>query len=184
MKLTLASGRAHPKHTEGGDFRQATYRAVRQGLRTAAARGDCVLLEPWYTFTLRLPQEAVGRALADMPRLFADFDPPVTEGGEAVITGRAPVSELMGYAREVAAYTRGRGQLACLPGGYAECHNAEEVIAAAGALIAAGVDAVFTPTDNKIMDAELAIKSGRCTPEQSLDKLATDLVALFAAARR
>ena len=132
VKLTLASGRAHPKHTEGGDFRQATYRAVRQGLRTAAARGDCVLLEPWYTFTLRLPQEAVGRALADMPRLFADFDPPVTEGGEAVITGRAPVSELMGYAREVAAYTRGRGQLACLPGGYAECHNAEEVIAAAG----------------------------------------------------
>ena len=132
VKLTLASGRAHPKHTEGGDFRQATYRAVRQGLRTAAARGDCVLLEPWYTFTLRLPQEAVGRALADMPRLFAEFDPPVTEGGEAVITGRAPVPELMGYAREVAAYTRGRGQLACLPGGYAECHNADEVIAAAG----------------------------------------------------
>ena len=132
VKITLRSGRAHPKHTEGGDFRQAPYRAVRQGLRSAAARGGCVLLEPWYEFTLRLPQEAVGRALADMPRLCAEFEPPETEAEGTVIRGSAPVSELRGYARELAAYTRGRGTLSCLPAGYAPCHNAEAVIAASG----------------------------------------------------
>ena len=131
VKIALAAGRAHVKHTEGGDFRQATYRAVRQGLRTAQARGDCVLLEPWYQFTLRLPQESVGRALADMPRLCAQFEPPVTQGEEVVVTGKAPVASLRGYAREVTAYTKGRGQLSCLPAGYAPCHNTEEVIAAA-----------------------------------------------------
>ena len=132
VKITLAAGRAHPKHTEGGDFRQATYRAVRQGLRTAQSRGGCVLLEPWYEFTLRLPQEALGRALADMPRLNADFRPPESDGADAVLAGRAPVACLRGYAREVAAYTRGRGQLFCLPAGYAPCHNTAEVVAAAG----------------------------------------------------
>ena len=132
VRITLRSGRAHPKHTEGGDFRQATYRAVRQGLRAAASEGGAVLLEPWYDFTLRLPAEAVGRALADMPKLLAEFAPPETEGETALIRGRVPVSELRGYARELAAYTKGRGQLSCLPGGYARCHNAEEVIASAG----------------------------------------------------
>ena len=132
VKITLAAGRAHPKHTEGGDFRQATYRAVRQGLRTAAAQGACVLLEPWYEFSLRLPQESVGRALADMPRLHAEFEPPASEGDMVLISGKAPVAALRGYAREVAAYTRGRGQLSCLPGGYAPCHNTDEVIAACG----------------------------------------------------
>lgn len=132
VKITLAAGRAHPKHTEGGDFRQATYRAVRQGLRTAAAQGACVLLEPWYEFSLRLPQESVGRALADMPRLHAEFEPPASEGDMALISGKAPVAALRGYAREVASYTRGRGQLSCLPGGYAPCHNTDEVIAASG----------------------------------------------------
>lgn len=132
VRITLRSGRSHPKHTEGGDFRQATYRAVRQGLRTAAAEGAAVLLEPWYDFTLRLPQESVGRALADMPRLSAEFAPPETEGETAVITGRAPVSELRGYARELASYTRGRGQLVCIPGGYAECHDTEAVVATIG----------------------------------------------------
>ena len=132
VKITLAAGRAHPKHTEGGDFRQATYRAVRQGLRTAAAQGACVLLEPWYEFSLRLPQESVGRALADMPRLHAEFEPPASEGDMALISGKAPVAALRGYAREVAAYTRGHGQLSCLPGGYAPCHNTDEVIAASG----------------------------------------------------
>lgn len=131
VRITLRSGRSHPKHTEGGDFRQATYRAVRQGLRTAA-EGAAVLLEPWYDFTLRLPQESVGRALADMPRLSAEFAPPETEGETAVITGRAPVSELRGYARELASYTRGRGQLVCIPGGYAECHDTEAVVATIG----------------------------------------------------
>ena len=132
VKITLAAGRAHLKHTEGGDFRQATYRAVRQGLRMAQAQGACQLLEPWYRFTLRLPQESLGRALADMPKLFAQFDPPLTRGEEAVLSGRAPVAVLLGYAKEVAAYTRGRGQLACLPDGYAPCHSTDEVVAAAG----------------------------------------------------
>ena len=132
VKITLCSGRAHIKHTEGGDFRQATYRAVRQGLRTAQAQGGCVLLEPWYQFTLRVPQECLGRALADMPRLCGEFDPPQTQGEEALLTGRAPVSELRGYAREVISYTQGRGQLQCLPGGYAPCHNAQEVMEALG----------------------------------------------------
>ena len=132
VTLTLASGRAHLKHTEGGDFRQATYRAVRQGLRTAQSQGLCVLLEPWYRFTLRVPQAALGRALADMPRLCGEFDPPVTQGEEAVLTGRAPVACLRGYAGEVAAYTRGRGQLSCLPAGHFPCHNTAQVVAAAG----------------------------------------------------
>ena len=132
VKLTLVSGRAHPKHTEGGDFRQATYRAVRQGLRTAAARGEAVLLEPWYDFTLRVPQESVGRALADLARLSADFAPPETHGADSVLTGRAPVASMMGYAREVAAYTHGRGQLVCIPCGYDLCHNAAEAVSAIG----------------------------------------------------
>ena len=133
VKITLAAGRAHIKHTEGGDFRQATYRAVRQGLRTAQAQGACVLLEPWYDFTLRLPQECVGRALADMPRLWAQFEPPVSQGGEAVIQGRAPVALVCGATPGRWLPTPGAGgQLSCLPGGYAPCHNPEEVVAAVG----------------------------------------------------
>ena len=128
VKITLCSGRSHPKHTEGGDFRQATYRAVRQGLRTAQRDGGCVLLEPWYEFTLRLPQEALGRALADMPRLCAEFGAPEQDGENAVIRGRAPVSELRAYPRELASYTGGRGRLLCVPGGYSACHNSEEVV--------------------------------------------------------
>ena len=147
VKISLAAGRAHPKHTEGGDFRQATYRAVRQGLMTAAAKGGCVLLEPWYDFTLRVPAENLGRALADMPRLSAEFAPPETGADGCVITGRAPVSLMRSYARELAAYTRGRGQLSCLPGGYERCHNAAEVIAGigydAGADTANSADSVF-----------------------------------------
>ena len=92
VDITLAAGRAHVKHTEGGDFRQATYRAVRQGLRTAQALGLCALLEPWYRFTLRVPQAALGRALADMPRLCGEFEAPVSQGEEAVLTGKAPVA--------------------------------------------------------------------------------------------
>ena len=132
VKITLAAGRAHPKHTEGGDFRQATYRAVRQGLRTAASSGGCVLLEPWYGFTLRVPQESVGRAISDLQRMCAEFDAPETEDGAAVVRGRAPVVAMRGYARELAAYTRGRGRLSCRPCGYEPCHNAVEVIEAIG----------------------------------------------------
>ena len=124
MKITLLIGRAHLKHTEGGDFRQATYRAVRHGLLQAKS----VLLEPWYDFRLEVPQSQVGRAISDMQRLCAEFEPPQTEGENAVITGFAPVSEMQGYTLKVASYTRGLGSLICMPKGYLPCHNAEEVI--------------------------------------------------------
>lgn len=128
MKITLAAGRAHLKHTEGGDFRQATYRAVRQGLRQA----ESILLEPWYDYRLTLPAESLGRAMADMQRKSGTFAPPLQQGEMAVLSGSAPVAELQGYQREVISYTRGRGQLACTLKGYAPCHNAQEVIAAVG----------------------------------------------------
>ena len=132
VKITLTAGRAHLKHTEGGDFRQATYRAVRQGLRTAARDGHVALLEPWYNVRLELPAANLGRAMNDLQRMGGQTEPPAQQGDLAVLAGRAPVSELRGYAREVAAYTRGEGRLICTPAGYAPCHNAEAVIAAAG----------------------------------------------------
>ena len=124
LKITLLTGRAHLKHTEGGDFRQATYRAVRQGLMQA----EPVLLEPWYDYRLTVPQELVGRAMTDVQRMSGTFDPPETAGEMAVLTGTAPVASMRGYPREVAAYTRGRGQLSCTVRGYAPCPNADEVI--------------------------------------------------------
>lgn len=128
MEITLVSGRAHPKHTEGGDFRQATYRAVRQGLRTA----NSLLLEPIYTFTLEVPQENIGRAIADIQHMHGEFQPPETEGEFAVLRGTAPVSEMHEYPKEVLQYTHGRGRLLCSLQGYAPCHNAEEVLARIG----------------------------------------------------
>ena len=128
MKITLLTGRAHRKHTEGGDFRQATYRAVRQGLMCAKS----VLLEPWYSFRLEVPTVGVGRAMTDLQRMGAQFQPPESAGESAVLTGSVPVSELGGYWTEVAAYTGGRGRLSCAVEGYRPCHNAEEVIAQAG----------------------------------------------------
>ncbi len=128
MKITLAAGKAHLKHTEGGDFRQATYRAVRQGLRS----NECVLLEPWYDYELEIPTENVGRAIADLQHMSADFEPPVTVGEMSVITGSAPVPELNGYQEEVTAYTHGHGRLTCSASGYRECHNAEAVVSAVG----------------------------------------------------
>ena len=140
VKITLAAGRAHQKHTEGGDFRQATYRAVRQGLRTAAARGAVQLLEPWYDFTLELPAGAVGRAMADVQRMCGAFDAPETLGDTARLRGRLPVATARGYAREVAAYTHGLGRWNVLPAGYDACHDAESVIAASGYDPAADVE--------------------------------------------
>ncbi len=125
MKLTLVAGRAHEKHTEGGDFRQATYRAVRQGLRKAKS----VLLEPWYSFRLELPQANLGHALADLQRMGGETDAPETVGGEVVLTGGGPVSQLRDYAAEVAAYTKGRGRLTCLPGPYRPCPDQETIVA-------------------------------------------------------
>ena len=132
VKLTLAAGRAHQKHTEGGDFRQATYRAVRQGLRMAAAKNAVQLLEPWYDFTLELPADALGRAMADVQRMCGSFEAPETLGDTVRLTGRLPVATARGYAREVAAYTHGLGRWAVLPAGYDACHNSEEIIAAVG----------------------------------------------------
>ena len=128
MKITLLTGRAHLKHTEGGDFRQATYRAVRQGLMCAKS----VLLEPWYSFRLEVPTGNVGRAMTDLQRMGAQFQPPESAGERAVLAGSVPVSELGGYWTEVAAYTGGRGRLSCAVECYRPCHKAEEVISQSG----------------------------------------------------
>ena len=126
LRITLAAGRAHLKHTEGGDFRQATYRAVRQGLMKA----ESILLEPYYAFRLTVPPEQIGRAISDIRAKSGSFDPPVETLGGTLLQGRAPVSELRDYARDVAAYTRGRGRLSCEVAGYFPCHNTEAVVAA------------------------------------------------------
>jgi predicted RNA-binding protein with PIN domain len=128
MKLTLLTGRAHVKHTEGGDFRQATYRAVRQGLMQAKS----VLLEPWYAFRLEVPQENVGRAMSDIQLMAGEFEPPVLTGDTALLTGSAPVATMGDYQPQVAAYTKGRGRLFCSVEGYRPCHNAQEVIETIG----------------------------------------------------
>ncbi len=130
MKITLIAGRAHLKHTEGGDFRQATYRAVRQGLMMA----KCQLLEPWYAFRLEVPAENLGRAMNDIQRMEGSFDPPETsaDGQSATLSGTAPVTAMRSYPMEVVSYTRGRGRLNLTLDGYRPCHNAQEVIAASG----------------------------------------------------
>lgn len=128
MEITLVSGKAHRKHTEGGDFRQATYRAVRQGLRQAKS----VLLEPVYEFALELPAENAGRAMSDVQRMNGSFEPPVIDGETAVIRGTCPAAAMRDYSKEVIGYTRGKGRLSCTLSGYEPCHNADEVIAAIG----------------------------------------------------
>lgn len=124
VKITLAAGKAHLKHTEGGDFRQAAYRAVRQGLKEA----ECVLLEPYYRFRLEIPADAVGRAMTDIERLYGTMNPPQTDGEDAILTGTAPAATMRDYQKEVYAYTKGRGRLFCEVQGYAPCHNAQEVL--------------------------------------------------------
>lgn len=128
MKITLVAGAASLKHTEGGDFRQATYRAVRQGLK----RGKCRLLEPYYFFRVEVPNENVGRAMADIQRMTGTFDPPVTDGDMSALTGTVPVSEMMDYQKELVSYTKGRGRLFLRIQGYFPCHNEGEVIEAVG----------------------------------------------------
>ena len=125
VEIILASGKAHPKHTEGGDFRQATYRAVRQGLLSAKS----ILLEPVYDFTLEVPNENVGRAMADIQHMSGTFNPPEVNDNISVITGEAPVSTMHDYSRDVVQYTHGAGKLLCTFKGYEPCHNSEEVIA-------------------------------------------------------
>ena len=128
MRITLAGGRAHLKHTEGGDFRQATYRAVRQGLKS----GESILLEPFYDFELEVPGEQVGRAMSDIRRMQGTFEPPETLGDTSLLKGRVPVASSIDYMSEVNAYTKGRGRLKLHFSGYGPCHNAEEVIERTG----------------------------------------------------
>lgn len=128
IRITLVSGKAHLKHTEGGDFRQAVYRAVRQGLKQA----ESVLLEPYYEYRLELPSENVGRAMTDIERIHGTFGLPQTEADRTILTGMAPVSTMRDYQKEVHAYTRGNGTLQCTLKGYAPCHNTEEVLVATG----------------------------------------------------
>lgn len=128
MKITLIAGRAHLKHTEGGDFRQATYRALRQGLRSAA----CTLLEPVYEFRIELPLECAGRAMTDIQKMHGSFSPMEIEGENAVLKGTAPVVTMRGYQTELISYTKGKGRMTCSVSSYQPCHNAEEVIEARG----------------------------------------------------
>ena len=128
IKITLVAGRAHQKHTEGGDFRQATYRAVRQGLRMA----ESILLEPYYKFRLEIPQQMVGRAMTDIEKMHGTFETPDTSKEMAVLQGVAPVSTMQGYQKEVLAYSKGMGRLFTTLNGYDICHNAEEIIEEAG----------------------------------------------------
>lgn len=173
VRITLLAGRAHLKHTEGGDFRQATYRAIRQGLRKSLAAGQMLLLEPWYEFDLQLPAGSVGRAMSDIQGMGGVFEDTAGE----VLRGRAPVSEMKDYAAEVASYTHGFGHLTCRFCGYAACHNPEEVIEAAGydadGDIDNPADSVFcfhgagrnVPWDRA--DAEMHLKGAFARPETS-----------------
>lgn len=128
MRITLVAGRAHQKHTEGGDFRQATFRAVRQGLKQA----ESILLEPYYEYRMEVPADMIGRALTDIQKMHGTFETPEQEGGMAVLCGNAPVVTMQGYQTELIAYTKGRGRLFCTLKGYFPCHNTEEVLEAAG----------------------------------------------------
>ena len=132
VRITLVGGRAHLKHTEGGDFRQATYRAMRQALMTACDLGECMLLEPWYAFELELPTDKVGRAMSDLTRMSARFGSPEQMGDEARIAGEVPASELGDYALQLAEYTSGQGRISLEFSGYEPCHDADRVIAEAG----------------------------------------------------
>ena len=128
MKITLAAGKAHLKHTEGGDFRQATYRAVRHGLMNA----ESILLEPYYDFHLEIPNDSVGRAITDIQQMGGEFEPPVSSGEMTIISGSAPVSEMRDYHTEVISYSHGKGRLNCMLKGYFPCHDQDKVIAAYG----------------------------------------------------
>ncbi|MBQ3008713.1 MAG: NYN domain-containing protein, partial [Oscillospiraceae bacterium] len=128
MKITLVNGRAHLKHTEGGDFRQSTYRAVRQGLMQA----ESVLLEPWYDFEITVPTENTGRVMTDIQKMSGNFDAPVTDGDNSVLTGSAPVSEINSYGSEIINFTRGKGRIVLKYKGYMPCHNADEIIVETG----------------------------------------------------
>ena len=128
LKITLITGRSHNKHTSGGDFREATYRALRQGLE----KGKNILLEPFYEFKIKIDLNHMGRVLSDIQKAYGDFDPPKTIGDKTIITGKAPVSTFMNYSTELIAFTGGRGTISLIFGGYHPCHNEDEVIETLG----------------------------------------------------
>lgn len=128
MKITLIGGKGSLVHSVGGDFREATYRAVRQGLMELKQKQACQLLEPWYKFHLEIPADQVGRALTDIQKMHGSFDPPVTQGNFSVIAGQAPVAEMQDYATEIRNYSHGQGHLECIFSGYQVCHDAEKII--------------------------------------------------------
>ena len=128
MKITLIGGKASNVHTVGGDFREATYRALRQGLMELREQGSCQLLEPWYDFNLTIPQDQVGRAINDIQQMAGNFELPSQMSEVVTISGQAPVAEMQGYANKVRAYTRGEGQLECIVSGYLPCHDAEKIV--------------------------------------------------------
>ena len=180
MRISLASGRAHLKHTEGGDFREATYRAVRHGLMNAESQ----LLEPWYDFTLTMPADCLGRAMSDLQQKSGEFDAPENVGDMCILRGSAPVSEMRGYAREVQSYTHGRGSLSCVFNNYRPCHDAEKVIKAAA--YDPELDTANTPNsvfcahgagytvkwnevyDNMHLDRALRVKKEEAAPAQTV----------------
>ena len=183
MKITLAAGRSHTKHTEGGDFRQATYRAVRHGLMKA----ESILLEPVYSFRIELPEENVGRAMADIQKRSGSFGQPEIIKGKAVLTGEVPVSEVANYQSELLSYTKGKGRMACTFEGYRPCHNAEEVIERLGYDPEADTEnpagSVFCSHGagfvvdwrevEQYMHLEPALRQERETPEEEPEKVQT-----------
>ena len=154
MKISILAGRAHQKHTEGGDFRQATYRAIRQGLRKAEAAGKAVLLEPVYSYRLEIPVENLGRAMTDMERLGATCSMPENSGAYALLTGQGPVATLQDYQREVTAYSKGMGRFTASLAGYAPCHNQEEVLQRMGYVAESDV---MNPTGSVFCDHGAAV---------------------------
>lgn len=180
MKITVVSGRAHNKHTEGGDFREATYRAVRQGLKEA----ESVLLEPYYAFQLEIPEKMVGRAMSDIERMYGTCQVSQINGDMAVITGSAPVSTFQNYQKDVTAYTKGQGRLFCMLKGYELCHNADEVIAEigydsendfenpTGSIFCANGTSFFVSWDRvkDYMHVESYLQSRNTSPEDMPDK--------------
>lgn len=189
MKITLVAGKAHKKHTEGGDFREATYRALRQGLKKA----ESILLEPWYSFTITLPTDNVGRAMSDIQRMGGKFAISEANNGMSVLSGEAPVSEMQMYAKELAAYTRGKGSIQYNVSTYEICHNAKEVIDNIGydsdADLSSPCDSVFCANGagfvvkwydvEKYMHIESVLNNAACTDteERSVKQRAADYIS-------
>ncbi len=188
VKITLIAGRAHQKHTEGGDFRQATYRAVRHGLSYTQSQ----LLEPWYRFTLEVPAEQIGRAMADVQKMSGTFAPPELGEETAILTGSAPVATMRTYAAELTSYTRGRGRISLALGGYASCHNAAEIIEAmaydpdtdaenpAGSVFCSHGAGYFVPCQEVRAHAHIDTEWGKKVEEAFVPKPSPRRVAAYA----